>query len=57
MSEEVKNTEQTVQTDLTEQELDGVAGGKNYFESRSNISVPSVAVPVTTLPITPKVGG
>lgn len=54
MSEEIKTTEQTEQTDLSEQELAGVAGGKKYFESRSNISEKN---PVTPLPITPKAGG
>ena len=51
MSEEIKKTqpkpvEQPVE--LVEQELDQVAGGKNYFESRSNTAVSSV------LPVAPK---
>ena len=54
MSEEIKTTEQKEQTDLSEQELDGVAGGKTYNETRSNTT--AYASPVTTLPITPKVG-
>ena len=48
MSEEIKKTqpepvEQPVE--LAEQELDKVAGGKQYFESRSNISSAPVAKP------------
>ena len=48
MSEEIKKTqpepvEQPVE--LAEQELDKVAGGKQYLESRSNISSAPVAKP------------
>ena len=48
MSEEIKKTqpkpvEQPVE--LVEQELDQVAGGKNYFESRSNTSVAATPPP------------
>ena len=60
MSEEIKKTqpepvEQPVE--LAEQELDKVAGGKNYFESRSNTSVSSLPAPKqppTTQPVVPK---
>lgn len=40
MSEEIKKTEQpelVEVAELAEQELDQVAGGKQYLESRSNI--------------------
>ena len=42
MSEEIKKTEQpelVEVAELAEQELDQVAGGKQYLESRSNIQV------------------
>ena len=58
MSEDTKKVDQIEQeakaAELSEQDLDKVAGGKNYFESRSNIAV------ATPLPVTPppsKVGG
>ena len=58
MSEETKKVDQIEQeakvAELPEQDLDKVAGGKSYFESRSNISV------VTPGPVTPppsKAGG
>ena len=35
MSEETKNPE-TEKTELAEQELDSVAGGKSYLENRTN---------------------
>lgn len=56
MSEEIKKTqpepvEQPVE--LAEQELDKVAGGKRYFESRSNIAIVAGAPtpPPTTMPV------
>ena len=52
MSEETKNPE-TEKTELAEQELDSVAGGKSYLESRSNIAstpAPTPAPKPTTTP-------
>ena len=62
MSEEIKKTEQpelVEVAELAEQELDQVAGGKNYFESRSNIQsiTPPITAPKpspTTQPVPPK---
>ena len=50
MSEETKNPE-TEKTELPEQELDSVAGGKSYLESRSNIHV-STTTPAPKPPTT-----
>ena len=47
MSEETKNPE-TEKTELPEQELDSVAGGKSYLESRSNISSYGTTAPTPT---------
>ena len=54
MSEE-KKVEQIEQDapELTEQDLDHVAGGKQYLESRSNIS----NTPVKPVPVPPKPAG
>ena len=55
MNEEIKETQPEPvqqQLELAEQELDQVAGGKNYFESRSNVSGTGVAPkPPTTMPV------
>ena len=52
MSEETKNPE-TEKTELPEQELDSVAGGKSYFESRSNIHVATTTTPAPKPTTTP----
>ena len=56
MSEEIKKTEQpelVEVAELAEQELDQVAGGKQYLESRSNTSQYAAPVPTPTpLPTT-----
>ena len=57
MSEEIKKTgqpEPAKAAELSEQELDQVAGGKNYLESRSNISgagTPVAPTPINTNPV------
>ena len=57
MSEETKNPE-TEKTELAEQELDSVAGGKSYLESRSNsASFSTTAPPPTPKPPTTAGGG
>ena len=64
MSEEIKKTEQRELVEvagLAEQELDQVAGGKNYYESRSNTQgiAPITLAPKplpTTQPVTKLAG-
>ena len=50
MSEEIKKTETTENPDLSEQELENVAGGKRYLESRSNIQEIKPIVPKPPTP-------
>ena len=60
MSEEIKKTqpepvEQPVE--LAEQELDQVAGGKQYLESRSNTAKVATNTPVPAPKVNPSAGG
>ena len=56
MSEETKNPE-TEKTELPEQELDSVAGGKSYLENRTNDANSTPATPPTPKPRTTAGGG
>ena len=56
MSEETKNPE-TEKTELAEQELDSVAGGKSYLESRSNDASYSTPAPPPAPKSPTKAGG
>ena len=55
MSEEIKKTETPENPDLSEQELENVAGGKTRNETRSNTSAYGVIVP-TSKPPAPSAG-
>ena len=60
MSEEIKKTQpEPVEppVELAEPELEKVAGGKNYFESRSNTATVATHTPVPAPKVFPSAAG